>query len=131
MLFGHAGCKSNKYGPRARTHILTLNNTQFVSFFGHRRKSRDRFGIYSKITSPVCQGEVILFRDTLYHKPFLIAWALISICFFMYNIYNMYKMSKFLHAKLLVAKKCTCVLLIERISNYMLITCAAFFQKEC
>jgi len=23
MLFGYADCKSNKHGPRARTHILT------------------------------------------------------------------------------------------------------------
>jgi len=23
MLFGYADCKSNKHGPKARTHILT------------------------------------------------------------------------------------------------------------
>ena len=38
MLFGYADCKSNKHGPRALTHILTDNNTQFVSFFVHRKK---------------------------------------------------------------------------------------------
>jgi len=49
MSFGYADCKSNKHGPGARTqvrgnsHILTYNNTQFVSFFVHRRQSRERF----------------------------------------------------------------------------------------
>jgi len=30
---------------RDNSHILTDNNTQFVSFFVHMRKSRDRFRI--------------------------------------------------------------------------------------
>ena len=45
MSFGYAECKSNNHGPI----FYCTNKTMLVSFFVHRRKSRDSVRIHNKV----------------------------------------------------------------------------------
>ena len=73
MLIGYADCKSIKHRLKSvKTAIYyCINNTQFVSFFVHRRKSRERFRIIvllKRYPGEMVQFKCLFFMGSIYKE---------------------------------------------------------------